>query len=113
MGRQYVASTPATRGEVVVDEDAHASLFPDGMSHDQAVEALTALAAELGYTLEPVKVQPEKPEDEPAGNASTDAWVEYAKKRGALDADLLDEDGKALGQKALREKFGTPAAPAE
>lgn len=53
-----------------------------------------------------------KPEDEPAGNASRDAWAEYARtSKGASDADLVDEDGNDLGRDALREKFGTPAAP--
>lgn len=112
MGRQYIASTPASRGEVEVDQDAHASLLPEGLSHEETVAALEALAAELGYQLVPLEVEPEKPEDEPAANASTEAWVEYAKKRGANDEDLLD-DGKPLGRDALRDKFGTPAPVAD
>ncbi|UIU47070.1 hypothetical protein [Microcystis phage MinS1] len=48
--------------------------------------------------------------EEPKGNASTDEWTAYAREKGATDADLLDADGKPLGQQALREKFGTPAS---
>lgn len=51
---------------------------------------------------------PAKPEGEPAGNASTEDWVAYAKSKGATDEDLKDEQGEPLGQKALREKYGTP-----
>lgn len=110
MGRLYVPSTPASRGEVVVDEDATTSLIPEGTSHEEAFEALTAVAAELGYELVKVEPTPEKPEDEPAGNASTEAWVEYAKKRGALDADLVDDKGEPLTRSALIDKYGTPTA---
>lgn len=46
---------------------------------------------------------------EPAGNASTEAWVEFAKSKGAAEADLVDAEGNPLGQRALREKYGTPA----
>lgn len=109
MGRNYIESTPATRGEVEVDEDAHASLLPEGLSHDETVAALEAIAAELGYQLVPAEA--EKPEEEPAGNASTEVWVDYAKKRGAKDDDLVDDKGKPLGQQALREKYGTAVAP--
>ncbi|WKN47144.1 hypothetical protein [Nocardioides sp. Arc9.136] len=51
---------------------------------------------------------PTKPEGEPAGNASTEDWVAYAKSKGATEDDLKDEQGEPLGQKALREKYGTP-----
>lgn len=111
MARQYIASTPASRGEVEVDEDAHESLLPEGLSHEETVAALEALAAELGLKLVPVEPEPEKPEDEPARNASTEDWVEYAKKRGAVDKDLVDDSGEPLKRDALVEKYGTPAAP--
>lgn len=107
----YVASTPASRGEVVVDEDVDASLIPEGTTREEVFEILEQVAAELGYELVEIVPAPEKPEDEPAGNATTEAWVDYAKKRGALDGDLVDDDGKPLGQKALRGKFGTPVPP--
>lgn len=48
--------------------------------------------------------------EEPKGNASTDEWIAFAREKGATDADLLDDDGNALGQKALREKYGTPTS---
>jgi len=51
-----------------------------------------------------------KPEDEPAANATTEAWAEYARtKMGASPDDLLDADGQPLGRNALREKYGTPS----
>jgi membrane protein involved in colicin uptake len=51
-----------------------------------------------------------KPDDEPAGNASRDAWAEYARtSKGAGDSGLVDEDGNDLGRDALREKYGTPS----
>lgn len=52
---------------------------------------------------------PEEPPagpEQPAGNASADEWEAYARKLGASDADLLDEDGEPLGRNALRDKFG-------
>lgn len=113
MARQYIPSTPASRGEVEVDEDAHTSLLPEGLSHEEIVEHLEAVAAELGYTLEPIVEAPDKPEDEPARNASTEDWVEYAKKRGATDEDLVDDQGEPLKRKALVEKYGTPVPPSE
>jgi hypothetical protein len=46
----------------------------------------------------------------PAGNASRDDWVAYAKAQGATDADLVDADGNDLGRDELREKYQpTPA----
>lgn len=108
MGRLYVPSTPASRGEVEGDEDVTGSVIPEGLSHEEALEAIGAIAAELGYELVPIVPTPEKPEDEPAGNASTDEWLAYAKTKGAQDSDLVDGDGKALTRDALREKYGTP-----
>lgn len=56
------------------------------------------------------------PEDfgtaEPSGNASREEWESYARSKGAIDDDLLDEDDKPLGRDALRDKFGTPSDPA-
>jgi hypothetical protein len=111
VARQYIPSTPASRGEIEVDEDAHASLLPEGMSHEQAFEAISAIAAELGYELKPVEPAPEKPENEPNRNASTEAWVTYAKERGAKDEDLVDEQGEPLKRDVLAEKYGTPVPP--
>lgn len=44
--------------------------------------------------------EPESSE-KPAGNASTEAWQEYARSKGATDADL---DGKSRDE--LREQYG-------
>lgn len=54
---------------------------------------------------------PPPPADtEPAGNASTEAWADYAVKvKGAKPDDLVDEQGEPLGRDELRAKFGTPA----
>lgn len=123
----YIPSTPASRGEVEVDEEAAASVLPEGVSAEEAFEALSTVAAELGYQLVPIEPEseesepgepgtgepgtgePGKPEGEPAGNASGEVWADYARSvKGATNADLLDEDGKPLGRDALRDKFGTP-----
>lgn len=54
---------------------------------------------------------PVKPEDEPAGNASTEDWAAYARTaKGAEDADLVNEQGEPLTRDELRAKFGTPAS---
>lgn len=105
MGRMYVASTPASRGEV--DQGLYEQTL--------TVDALRDQAADAGFELVPV--EPEKSEDgkppaEPAGNASTADWAAYARTRGAEDADLVDGDGKPLTRDELRTKFGTPADPA-
>jgi hypothetical protein len=47
---------------------------------------------------------------EPAGNASTEAWVDFAKSKGATDADLTGADGEPLGREELKAKYGTPAS---
>lgn len=111
MARQYVASTPASRGEVVVDEDVDASLLPDGATREEVLEILEQVAAELGYELVPIVPAPQKPENEPARSGSTEAWVTYAKERGAQDSDLVDDKGDPLKRDALAEKFGTPFPP--
>lgn len=46
---------------------------------------------------------------EPSGNASTEEWANYARTKGASDADLLDDEGKPLGRDALRDKYAAPA----
>lgn len=57
----------------------------------------------------PASPPPPDPDAEPAGNASRDAWAEYAMKvKGAKPEDLLDTDGKDLGRDELRDKYGTP-----
>ena len=52
----------------------------------------------------------EKADDEPAGNASTEAWVKFAKSKGATDDDLKDAAGEPLGREELKAKYGTPAS---
>ncbi len=97
MGRIYVQSTAASRGEA---PGAQASEVDptSGLS----LEQLEAAAAAAGFRLIPVDVE------EPKGNASRDEWANYAKSKGASDEDLLDEDGEELGRDALRDKYGTP-----
>lgn len=49
-------------------------------------------------------------QSEPAGNASTEAWVKYATDvKGAKPEDLVDAKGEPLGRDDLKEKFGTPS----
>jgi hypothetical protein len=102
MGRIYVPSTPATRGEV-----DGAQRGETNQASGLTVEQLELAAAAAGYQL--VKVEPEATLEEPAGNAARDDWADFAKSKGATDADLVDKDGKALTRDALREKYGTPA----
>lgn len=54
---------------------------------------------------------PPDPDAEPAGNASTEAWADWAKRvKGATDDDLKDADGEPLKRDEIRAKFGTPAS---
>lgn len=78
-----------------------------------------AAAAELGFRLVQIDGaddaddgpgDSEKPDDEPAGNASTEVWAAYAVSRGASEDDLKDEDGHPLGRDELRVKYGTSAS---
>jgi hypothetical protein len=103
MGRLYVPSTPASRGESVPDPQVDVVEPP-------TVAEVAAAAEALGFRLVPIEPEQEadKPAEEPAGNAATEEWVAYAKTKGATDEDLKDEKGDPLGQKALREKFGAP-----
>jgi hypothetical protein len=43
----------------------------------------------------------------PAGNASRDAWVEYARTRGASDGELAAEADGGLTRNELRDKYGS------
>lgn len=118
MGRIYVPSTPASRGEVEVDD-------PTDDTPELTLEEVTAAAERLGYRVEEGLEPAPLTEDElrtaadaagfdlaerPAGNASREAWATYARSKGAVDADLVDDEGKDLGRDELREKFGTPPA---
>lgn len=59
----------------------------------------------------PTPAPPPDPNAEPAGNASTEAWADYATRvKGAKAEDLVDGDGKPLTRDALREKYGTPTS---
>lgn len=93
MGRMYVPSTPYTRGEKDPAE-LDGSVAPAELT----VDDLAAAAGERGYKLVPV---------EPAGNAKKADWLEYARKLGAADADLVDGDGKELTVDALKAKYGS------
>lgn len=104
MARLYVPSTPATRGEVEGPQRGEANR-QSGLT----IEQLQAAAEAAGFDLTPRR-GPVVGVEEPAGNASRDDWAAYAKAKGATDEDLVDKDGKDLGQRALREKYGTPAA---
>lgn len=119
MGRLYVPSTPASRGEVEPDEEVTEAGFPADLTEEEALALLEEAAASIGYRLVPIEApeedpdadpESEKPEDEPAGNATTEVWVAYAKSKGASDEDLNDVDGEPLGRDALREKYGTQAS---
>lgn len=100
MGRMYVPSTPYTRGEKDPGELEGGAVAPAELT----VDDLSAAAEERGYRLVPV---------EPSGNAKKADWLEYARKLGAEDADLVDADGKELTVDALKEKYATPAVKTE
>jgi hypothetical protein len=104
MGRMYVPSTPATRGEV----------DPEVYDRQTSVEELRALADEQGFDLvarEDGDAGPgENPNAEPGPGQARAKWEVYARTvKGASDEDLVDEDGKPLKRDALVEKYGTPA----
>jgi len=121
MGRIYVPSTPATRGEV--SPEKYAAQQGD---QDLTLEQLQAAAAKLGYQ---VAIQPAPDpqsagqqtvpdgqqstpasSDLPAGNASAEDWTAYALAHGKTEADLNGEDGKPLGRDAIKALFvDTPA----
>jgi hypothetical protein len=96
MGRMYVASTPATRGEAEGDQVGEVNA-ESGLSYEQ----LEVAAEAAGYRLIPLEVE------EPKGNASREEWANFAKSKGASDEDLLDDNGEELGRDALRDKFGS------
>lgn len=122
MGRLYVPSTPATRGEPApkVKQTRGQTSGPVVLT----VDDLRAAAAEHGFELVPVKTGPDESSaqgsqqsspdaassehgpEQPAGNASTEKWVEYAKAQGATDADLIGADGQPLNRDELKAKYG-------
>lgn len=97
----YVPSTPASRGEAE----------PEVEAKQATVEEVSAQAEALGFKLVPIDAEASSPAvgegEEPKGNASTADWVAYAKSKGAADADLVDENGDALGRDELKAKYGT------
>lgn len=101
MARQYVPSTPATRGEVDPAEyEAQAS------APELTLEQLQAEAGKLGYELTVKKAEGEEPnaDELPKGNASVEDWTAYALKHGKTEADLT-VDGKPLGRDAIKALF--------
>lgn len=137
MGRLYVPSTPATRGEPAPEAEQVQVPEPVVLT----VDDLRAAAAEHGFELVPVGTgsgqsgsqgseqsgsaqsgstpsgqqhatgqssQGQQGLEQPAGNGSTEKWVEYAKAKGATDADLLGADGEPLNRDELKAKYGTP-----
>lgn len=103
MARMYVPSTPYTRGEKEVPADLAGEQVElvDGAPAQPrviTVEELQAAADEHGFELVPA---------EPGGNASTEDWVTFARRKGAEDADLVDEKGEPLKRDALKDKFGS------
>lgn len=99
MGRQYVPSTPQTRGEEKVPDVAVSEAVGE-----LTLDDLSAAAAAQGYELVPV---------EPAGNGSLEDWVAYARKVGAEDEDLVDDKGEPLKRDALKAKYATPVEKTE
>lgn len=103
----YVPSTPASRGEA----------DPEVEETRVTVEEVAAQAEALGFKLVPAAAEVEVPVvgqgEEPKGNASTEEWADFAKSKGATDADLVDEKGEPLKRDALKEKYGTPPPAAD
>lgn len=124
MGRIYIPSTPASRGEVDPGEEVTEAGLPADLTEEEALALLEEAAASIGYRLVPIGEDPDsetepdggepdggKSAEEPPGNASGEVWAEYARTvKGAQEADLVDDQGQPLGRDALREKFGTPAS---
>lgn len=117
-GRVYLPSSQspakaAKAAKAAAKAEAQARAAAEAAAEEAKAKAAAGeTAAAPDPTPSTVGDQPEvKPEDEPAGNATTEAWVEYARTRkGASPEDLLNDDGKPLGRAALVAKFGTPAA---
>lgn len=76
-------------------------VVPKDVSKD-SLDNLKSLGFVTGEEVDPI---PESPEPvaavAPAGNAGLEEWQEYARSRGASDADL---DGKTRNE--LREQYG-------
>lgn len=61
----------------------------------------------------PVEAQAAKPADREPGveppragaGSGLEAWVAFAREKGATEVDLLDADGKPLSRDALAEKY--------
>jgi hypothetical protein len=96
MARMYVESTAATRGEVSGDQGSVVASPYD----DLTVDELSAAADRAGYRLVPLE------SERPSGNASREEWADFARSRGATDADLVDADGKDLTRNELRDRYG-------
>lgn len=131
-GRIYLPSTDAKPGESIGEQPVEqASLLAGDPPTKDEVKAAKAeqKAADAGDTTtagvvgdpaaqttqpDPVAAASalagDPPLGEPKGNATRDEWEQYARSKGATDADLVGADGKPLGRDELRDKYGTPAA---
>jgi len=89
----------------------------DGISHTMLLDQ-EDLVRYPGATPVSAKSSPNPAPDRPAGvepprsgaGSGMDAWVAFAREKGATDADLVDADGKALTRDELADKYA--AAPA-
>jgi hypothetical protein len=98
MARMFVASTPATRGEVQGSQVSDSGGDPFAGLSD---ELLSAAAAARGYKL--VSAAGEKP----SANAKRDEWAAYARTMGATPAEL-----EGLGRNDIRDRYGDAASAA-
>lgn len=56
---------------------------------------------------DPAAAQPEKPPaDQPSKNDSREKWADYARGKGAPDAELAPANEGGLTRDALRDKYG-------
>lgn len=116
---EYVTASTATPQGVTVVGFLKGRILPADVPQETIAHLLrVGLIAEDDEEL-PEGVEPAEPTgppppaeppqaEEPAKNASTEEWQNYARSLGAQDADLVDAEGKPLGRDDLVAKFAAP-----
>lgn len=114
---ESLAENPVEQAGVMAGEPPTKDDVKAAKAEAKAVEAGTATPADpAAETVQPdpvaaaAELAQDGPVPEPKGNSSRDEWAEYARSKGATDADLVDGDGNALRREEIREKYGSQTA---
>lgn len=111
---ESLAENPVQQAAVMAGEPPSKDDVKAAKAEAKAVEAGTSEPADpAAETVQPDPIAAagelaqDGPVPEPKGNASRDDWADYARSKGATDADLVDAEGNPLRREEIRDKYGS------